>query len=175
MFFLAFVAVMMSSAGGYVVVSYEGQQSHDAESALQAQIERAKPLIAQTEDNQRQQAKLTPRLKTLENAQGETTRWERVLSYLTTQTPPQAWLTSVRCASADPKKPVSITFQGVAMSQVPVGELILRLQNSTDLGSVSLRYTQEKLIQQSKTTEFQVDAALMGTEPKQGVQEEKTQ
>jgi len=57
------------------------------------------------------------------------------------------------------------------MSQQPVGELILRLQNSADLANVSLSYTQEKLIQQTKTTEFQVTADLNGTEPKKSLLE----
>jgi Tfp pilus assembly protein PilN len=175
LFFLAFVAVMISTAGGFAVISFQSKGVHDLEAALQAQIERAKPLIAQTQANQLEKSKLTPRLTTLEDAQSTTQRWGRVLSYLTTQTPPQTWLTAVRCASADPKKPVNVTFSGVAMSQVPVGEFILRMQNSADLGNVSLAYTQEKLIQQTKTTEFQVNAELYGTAPKQTLEEEKPQ
>jgi hypothetical protein len=61
------------------------------------------------------------------------------------------------------------------MSQQPVGDLILRLQNSSDMGNVTLAYTQEKLINQLKTTEYQVVADLVGTAPKQGLQEEKAQ
>lgn len=171
LFFLAFVAVMISSAGGFAVTSFADRGIHDQEAALQAQIERAKPLIAQTQANQLEKSKLTPRLQTLTDAQGDTQRWNRVLSYLTTQTPTQAWLTAVRCTNADPKKAVQVTFSGVAMSQVPVGEYILRLQNSPDLANVNLSYTQEKLIQQTKTTEFQVDADLAGTEPKKSLEE----
>jgi Tfp pilus assembly protein PilN len=175
LFFLAFVAVMISSAGGFAVISFQNKGVHDLEAALQAQIERAKPLIAQTQANQLEKSKLTPRLSTLEDAQGDTQRWGRVLNYLTTQTPPETWLTAVRCASPDPKKPVNVTFAGVAMSQVPVGEFILRMQNSPDLGNVSLSYTQEKLIQQTKTTEFQVNAEINGTAPKKTLEEEKPQ
>ena len=175
MFFLAFVGVMLSSVGAFSLVQYSVQRLHDQEASLQAQIERAKPLIAQTNTNQLEEGKLTPRLKTLQDAQGDTQRWDRVLGYLTTQIPPQSWLTAVRCQSNDPKKPITITFSGVAMSQEPVGELILRLQNSADLGNVTLGYTQEKLIQQNKTTEFQLMADLVGTAPKKGLQEEKTQ
>jgi Tfp pilus assembly protein PilN len=171
LYFLAFVAVMLSSAGGFATLSFASKGVHDEEAALQAQIERAKPLIAQTKANNLEKESLTPRLSTLEDAVGDTARWNRVLTYLTTQTPNQAWLTSLRCASADPKKPVSVTFSGVAMSLEPVGETILRLQNSPDLGNVTLSYTQEKLIQATKTTEFQVMADLIGTEPKKTLQE----
>ena len=174
MFFLAFVGVMLSSVGAFSVVSFDAGKVHDQEAALNDQIERAKPLIAQTKANQLEQDKLTPRLKTLQDAQGNTQRWDRVLNYLTIQTPPQAWLTAVRCNAGDPKKAVNVTFQGVAMSQGPVGELILRLQNSPDLGNLNLNYTQEKLIQQTKTTEFQVNADLVGTEPKKTLTEEKS-
>jgi Tfp pilus assembly protein PilN len=173
LFFLAFVAVMISSAGGFAVISFADKGVHDEEAALQAQIERAKPLIAQTQANQLEKSKLMPRLSTLEDAVGDTQRWNRVLTYLTTQTPPEAWLTAIRCTNADPKKAVQVTFAGVAMSQVPVGDYILRLQNSSDLGNVTLQYTQEKLIQQTKTTEFQINAELNGTAPKKGLTEEK--
>ena len=172
LYFLAFVAVMISSAGGFATISFASKGVHDDESSLQASIERAKPLIAQTKANNLEKGTLMPRVSTLEDAQGDTQRWDRVLTYLTTQTPPQAWLTAIRCQSADPKKPVQITFAGVAMSQQPVGETILRLQNSADLGNVTLSYTQEKLIQQTKTTEFQVTADIVGTEPKKSPQEE---
>src|SRR5579885_3369336 len=171
LFFLAFVAVMVSSAGAFAMLSLSTKSVHDEEAALQAQIERAKPLIAQTNANNLEKSNLMPRLSTLQDAVGDTQRWNRVLTYLTVQTPPQAWLTAIRCQSADPKKPISVTFTGVAMSQDPVGDLILRMQNSPDLGNVSLNYTQEKLIQQTKTTEFQVNADLVGTAPKKGLQE----
>ena len=175
LFFLAFVAVMISSAGGYATIGFASKGVHDEEAALQAQIERAKPLIAQTQANQLEKSKLTPRLSTLEDAVADTQRWDRVLTYLTTQVPPSAWLSALRCNQADPKKPVQVTFAGVAMSQVPVGEFILRMQNSPDLGNLALSYTQEKLIQQTKTTEFQVTADLNGTAPKKTLEEEKPQ
>lgn len=173
MFFLAFVGVMLSSVGAFSLVSFDKGQVHEQQAALQSQIDRAKPLIAKTEANQLEQSKLTPRMKTLQDAQNDTQRWDRVLTYLTTQTPTTTWLTAVRCNAGDPKKGVNISFTGVAMSQEPVGELILRLQNSPDLGNLNLNYTQEKLIQQTKTTEFQVNADLVGTEPKKTLTEEK--
>ncbi len=174
MFFLAFVGVMLSSVGAFSLVSFDKSKVHDEQAALQAQIEKAKPLIAQTNANALETSKLTPRLKTLQDAQGDTQRWDRVLTYLTTQTPnTTTWLTALRCNAGDPKKGVNISFTGVAMSQEPVGELILRLQNSPDLGNINLNYTQEKLIQQTKTTEFQVNADLVGTEPKKSLTEEK--
>src|SRR4051794_21603072 len=104
MFFLSFVGVMLTSVGAFSLVSFNTGKVHDEEAALQAQIERAKPLIAQTQANQLENSKLTPRLTTLQDAQGDTQRWDRVLNYLTVQTPPQAWLTSVRCNAADPKR-----------------------------------------------------------------------
>lgn len=175
LFFLAFVAVMISSAGGFATISFADKGVHDREAALQAQIERAKPLIAQTSANNLEKSKLTPRLSTLEDAVGDTQRWNRVLGYLTTQTPPQTWLTAIRCTAPDAKKAVQVTFAGVAMSQVPVGEFILRMQNSPDLANVSLQYTQEKLIMSTKTTEFQVNAEINGTAAKKGLEEEKAQ
>jgi len=94
--FLTFVAVMISSAGGFAVISFADKGVHDQEAALQAQIEKAKPLIAQTKANNLERSSLTPRVSTLESAQGDTQRWDRVLAYLTTQTPAQSWYTAVR-------------------------------------------------------------------------------
>ena len=170
--FLTFVGAMLAGAGGFVVGSFEADRLHDEEASLQAQIERAKPLIAKTEENLRLTADLTPRLNTLEDAQKTTERWGRVLSYLTTQTPPQAGLTAIRCQGADPKRPIMVSFGGVALAQEPVGELILRLQNSDDLSNLTLKFTQEKLIDQAKATEFLVEADLAGTEPKKSLEEE---
>ena len=137
----------------------------------QAQIEHANPIIEQTLNNQRQTKMLMPRLTTLENAQETTERWSRVLEHVSTQTPPQVWLTGVRCQAPDPTKPILVSFQGLSLSQEPVGELILRLQNCADLDRLTLKYTQEKLIEQSKATEFMVEADLVGT-ARQVTQEE---
>lgn len=169
--FTAFIGSMAASVAAFVLVSFDGQRLQDEEAALQAQIERAKPLIARTEANRREMSVLLPRLTTLEDAQQTSDRWHRVLQHVSTQTPPETWLTGVRCLGGDPKKAIQVSFQGMSLSQDPVAELILRFQTAADLGNVNLKYTQEKLIEQSKATEFMVEADLKGTEPKKVAEE----
>jgi Tfp pilus assembly protein PilN len=172
--FLAFVGVMVASVGGFVVGSFESSKLSDEEASLQAQIQRAEPLIRRTEQNDRLKAELAPRVKTLEDAHAASQRWARVLDYFTTQTPPDTYLTSIRCTAGDAQKPVSLALSGIATRQEPVGELILRLQNCEDLENVGLKFTQEKLIDMAKATEFMVEGDLAGTVAKKNISEEKS-
>lgn len=171
-FFLLFVGTLVASMGGFMAISFEKDRLESQEASLKANALRVAPLLAGIADNNRKRQQLIPRLKTLEDAQAMSERWSRILAHLSTQMPPQAWLTSVRCSAGDPSLPITIAVQGLATSQDPVGEFILRLQTCDDVENVSLRYTQEKLINQSKTTEFQVDAHLKGSAQAVNKQEE---
>lgn len=162
-FFFVFVGTLAVSAAAYGFLSMEtllvGRQ---AESIL-AQNKKNQPLVTQIEQNGKELAELTPRLKTLEDAGVMTGRWDRILNSLTMQTPQSAWLTGLRCSSADPTKPIQVTFLGIAASQTPIGEFILRLQNLSDLDNVNLKFTNEKLVATTKAIEFQVESDLAGT------------
>jgi Tfp pilus assembly protein PilN len=162
-FFLAFVGVLAVSGVAYGFLSVEtlfvSRQAHN----IDEQNKRNAPIQKQIDDNGKLLADLTPRLKTLTDAQETTDRWNRILNYLPMQTPQSSWLTGIRCQSADPTKPIQISFQGIAVSQTPVGEFMLRLQNLKDLENVNLKFTNEKLISATKGIEFQIDSDLAGT------------
>ncbi|HWA83340.1 MAG TPA: PilN domain-containing protein [Fimbriimonadaceae bacterium] len=162
-FFFVFIGSMVASGLAYGFLSMETLLVGRQADAIQAQNKKNEPLVKQIDENGKALADLTPRLKTLEDAAVMTGRWDRILSSLTTQTPQSAWLTGLRCSASDPTKPIQIQFLGVASSQSPIGEFILRLQNQADLDNVNLKFTNEKLIASSKAIEFEVDSDLKGT------------
>lgn len=130
------------------------------ENRIKVELQKIKPLNEQIAKINDTYSELNPRVKTLQDAQTITQRWNNILTHLTTQTPAKIWLTAVRCQASDPEKPVTISFTGVADAQEPVGEFILRLQNLDDLENVQLRFTQEKIAASFKGTEFQLDTDI---------------
>lgn len=162
-FFFLFAGILVASGAAYGFLSMEAMMVGHQADTIEAQNKKNAPLVKQIDQNSKDLADLTPRLKTLEDAQTITDRWNRILNHLVVQTPGSAWLTGLRCMSSDPTKPIQVSFLGVAQAQSPIGEFILRLQNLTDLENVNLRFTNEKLIVDSKAIEFQVDADLAGT------------
>lgn len=175
-YFFAFVGVAAMSSVGYLGLLLETESMQSQESKLNAQLQRLRPLTTQIEANEKQYGELSPRIKTLEDAQLYTARWDRVLKHLSHQTPDHTWLSAVRCMATDPQKPVSMSVFGMSLAQEPIGEFILRLQNSTDLDNVQLKYTQEKIVNMAKGIEFEVDMDIAGSiEQKQAVKQEKTE
>ncbi len=170
-FFTAFIAVCVLSVGGYGYLTLQAAGVAGDAGEVQLQNQKNAPLVKQIDENARALADLSPRLKTLEDASIITDRWNRILEHLTVQMPDQAFLSNLRCEAADPQKPIQVSFMGLAPSQSPVGEFILRLQNQPDLENVSLRYTNEKLVSESRSIEFQVDSNLVGTAEKPKVAE----
>lgn len=162
-FFFAFIGTLVVSACTYGYLTMEGVFIGRQAAAVEAENKKNEPLVKQIEENGKLLAELTPKLKTLEDAKIVTDRWNRIMNHLSVQTPADAWLTGIKCATTDPTKPIQISFSGVSMAQSPVGEFILRLQNLKDLDNVNLRFTNEKLISETKAIEFQVDADLVGT------------
>lgn len=162
-FFFVFVGTLAASAAAYGFLSMESMLVGRQADSILAQNKKNQPLVAQIDQNGKELADLTPRLKTLEDAGVMTGRWDRILTSLTVQTPQSAWLTGLRCSSSDPTKPIQVTFLGIAASQSPIGEFILRLQNVSELDNVNLKFTNEKLVATSKAIEFQVESDLAGT------------
>jgi len=162
-FFYAFAAIGVVSGGSYLTLLAETQIQRSKQTHYKEQIATITPLLAEIKANEDSYSELSPRVKTLGDAAGYTARWDRILAHLATQTPPHTWLTAIRGVAADPTKPVTVMFVGVADGQPPIGEFMMRLQNAPDLESVNLKYTQEKLVNQQKGTEFEVDADLAGS------------
>ncbi|HVL39008.1 MAG TPA: PilN domain-containing protein [Fimbriimonadaceae bacterium] len=171
-FFLAFAGTACASLASFGYFLFHTEQLQGEESRLQAMLAKTDPILKAIEENEKVYGTLAPRLKTLEDAQTMTSRWDRITEHLAVQTPQPLWLTGIRCIYQDPTKPIQVSFIGVSDRQDNVGEFILRLQNLPDLEGVNLKFTQEKVIAQGRGIEFEVSANLAGT-VEQKVQEEK--
>jgi len=162
-FFFVFVGALVTSGLAYGFFSMDAMLISHQTSNIKAEIKKNAPITKQIDQNSKDLADLTPRLKTLQDAAVSTGRWDRILNQLTVQTPENSWLTGLRCEASDPTKPIDVQFTGIAASQTPIGEFMLRLQNIDDLENVNLKFSNAKLISASKAIEFEVDADLTGT------------
>ena len=132
---------------------------------LQRDAEKLRPIIEQFEATKNALAQLNPRIKTLEKAVESTKRWNRIFNHFAYVTPTDTWLTALKSDAKQEKgKPLSVTFTGMSASQELIGELMLRLQQSFDLQSITLKYTDAKRIQVGEGLEFQIISTLQGTE-----------
>lgn len=162
-FFLTFASSAALSVVALGFLTYLKESADSEESGLRAKAQKLQPILDEIDKNQADYGKLAPRVTTLENAQETTNRWNRVLAHLSTQTPTETWLTQIRASQPDLKQPVQISFIGLSSKQELIGELILRLQGSTDLKDVGLKFSQEKNVQYGSQLEFEVSAGLDGT------------
>ena len=162
-FFLVFVGSAVASVGGFGFFWLQSEGLAREKTQLEAQIHKSAPLVKQIDEYKAKYAELSPRLKTLEDAQIVSSRWGRIMTHMSRQTPKPTWLTAMRVQSSDATKPINLSVIGVAPGQEPISEFILRLQNCTDLENVTLKYSQEKMMQFTKAVEFEVTADIVGT------------
>jgi Tfp pilus assembly protein PilN len=172
-YFFAFVGSTILGVTAYGFLLFLTEVQLTEKSRLEAATQKNAPITKETEANTRLVNQMAPRVQTLEDAQLTTDRWGRILSHLATNTPKGVWLTAVRASATDPEKPIEVSFVGIGDTQDRVGELIMRIQNSSDLEDVNLRFTQEKLVQQGRGIEFDVKAGIVGTVEKRAKNEDK--
>jgi Tfp pilus assembly protein PilN len=148
---------------GYLVIRCEAIAAEIR--SLEAQALALKPIKDSIEQNQNQLASLRPRLLTLSTAQKDTERWSRILDHLSLVMPENTWLTQVTAVgSSDVSKPIEVSWTGLSREQNLVGELMLRMQRSTDFGNVNLKYTETKTNSFGRGIEFQISTDVVGTE-----------
>lgn len=169
MFFMAFASTAVLSVLAVGSLVFMTEVTNSEASSLRAQAQKIQPLVDEIEAIQSESSKLNPRFSTLENARKMTDKWNNVLKHLTSQTPNEMWLTTIRSTATDPKNPIMISFSGMTVRQELVGEFMLRLQGCPDLTNVNLKQTQEKPVQQGSQLEFQVDSSLKDTEEQKKV------
>lgn len=164
--FIGFAATASTAVCGFGFLLFMTQLARSEVVRLKGEIHRLEPIRNEIAANQAQFRELSPRLNTLEDAQSATSRWSRILQHVADNTPSTMWLTHLRTSVTDPTKPIQASFQGVSAHLEPVGEFILRLQNSHDLQLVNLKFAQEKVVDNSKGIEFEVTADVAGTAQK---------
>lgn len=163
LFFMTFAASAVFSIVGLGFLTYLRESAEGEQAALKAKAQELKPTLDEIDSNLGEYAKLAPRVKTLEDAQETTNRWNRIMAHLSTQTPTETWLTQIRAFQSDPKQPVQVSFIGLSTKQELIGEYILRLQGCADLLNVGLKFSQEKNVQLGRQLEFEVSADIDGT------------
>ncbi len=134
--------------------------------SLQQQVKKLEPTVKLVEQNQKEITRLRPRLTTLVSAQEGTQRWIQIFDHLSRNTPDGVWLTAVRCAAQDKKKPIGVQINGTSATQDAIGAFLLRLQSCPQLGKATLKFTQERVSSAGKGIEFQVDAEVAGSAEK---------
>lgn len=149
------------SYGGLGIVSAGAQRQ---ESELKAQIQRVKPILDEIKASEESYVTMQPRLTTLQSARESSSKWFRVLTYLTVHLPSQMYLTNVRGLVTETEKPVRVSFNGVSTDNSRIGEFILRLQEAPDLENPNLTFSAEKQVGDTQAIEFEVAGDIIGTE-----------
>lgn len=169
LFLFAGVSCVSVLAFGFFLL--QAEQANGEYQRLQREFQKLQPIVAKIESNDRQLQTLAPRLTTLQGAQQATDRWSRILDHLSRNVPSGVWLTNLRCITTDPTNPVQVSVTGMSATQDSVGDLILRLQGCPDLANVTLKYTQEKIVEMKKGLEFEITGDIVGTEEKKAKEE----
>jgi len=164
-FFFAFVGVSVFSVGSFGLIYLETESIRGDVATASRKLTKLQPVLNAIEDQSKEMQSMAPRLTTLQNAQGATQRWSRILDFMTRNMPEGTWLTNVRSQQSNPSEAVTVTFTGLSSSQDSVANLMLRLRQTPDLDKVELKYTQEDTsARQSNTIKFEVVSKLPGTE-----------
>lgn len=171
-YFFGFVGTGIAGVGAFGFLLYLSDTLQGEEGRLKAQAQKVAPQLKAIEESEKRYSELSPRVKTLVDAQAMTSRWDRILTHLSVNTPQDTWLTGLRTSQSDPEKPIEIAFVGISSLQERVGEYMLRLQNCPDLASVNLRFTQEKLTTNGRGIEFDIGSHVAGTAKEKKLQEE---
>lgn len=168
---LVFVSSLGLTAVASGVLLLQSQMLRDRQDRLEAELKKLEPIAKQIDENNNENARLTPRLKTLSDARMDTDRWKRILDHLAVNTPKETWMLTLRSQADDPQQPVKVIFNGMSTAQAPIGDLLLRTQNSADLENVNLSYTEERQNNSKKAIQFEFVASLVGNPDEQPAKE----
>ncbi len=163
--FFASVGILVVSVMVFGSLSLQADSFGRDQAQLSLRLSKLKPLVAETESNEKETANLLPRVDTLENAQKTSDRWAHILTHLTKNMPDGLWLTAVRGSSDDAKKPIGLTLAGKGADQKTIADLILRTESLPDLQNVNLKYSELRQDAEANSIEFEVVADITGTEP----------
>lgn len=167
----AFFGVATVFAAVYIAMFAQGAGLAAQQQSIEDKLKKLRPMFDQIEASKKNEDELSTRLTTLEDARNLTGRWGRLMEHLSTNTPHNVWLTSFRSVAIDPEKPIRITFNGVGQTQTDVSEMMLRTQNATDLESVNLVGSQERVVDKTTAIEFEMGGDIVGTAQKKAKKE----
>ena len=133
------------------------------------------PLMKQLHTNELDQKSLEPKLDTLTSATKATEQWFNLMDYMTVNIPKSVWLTNMKTTSSpDAEAGITISIGGYSLNHDEIGEILLRLEACPDLEGVTLKFSQERLIDQNKLLEFEINAVLHGSRVMKKVKEKES-
>lgn len=155
---------------------------------LNKQLSSIQPTVKQIADYEVQTRELQPRLQLLADSREKTLLWYSVMQDLSRSMPADTWLTDVSTVKTNqafqpsqtsqgapgsvkqrPAQKVSLKLRGTSVSQMMVGETMLRLNTWPEFESVDLSYTQQSAREDANTVEFEINAPLLDRSAKGGV------
>ena len=146
-------------------------------SKLNKQLATIQPTVRQIAEYEAETKQLEPRLKLLADSKEKTLLWYSIMQNLSRSMPADTWLTdittSVEIPSSTASKPeeprATIKLRGTSVSQMMVGETMLRLNKWPEFSRVDLSYTQQSGNEDVNTVEFEINAPLRDHSAKGGI------
>ncbi len=189
---MAALAVLSLVVVGFAIMSFMTARIYATERAidkLDEQLASIQPTVKQIAEYEGETKKLQPRLELLADSREKTLLWYSVMQNLSRSMPDKTWLTNistvksaenqrsapaasssggpVAAAAAAPK--VNLKLRGTSVSQMMVGEAMLRLNRWPEFQQVDLAYTQQGGNPEVETIEFEINAQLLDPNRKGGV------
>lgn len=189
---MAALAVLSLVVVGFALMSFMTARIYATERAidkLDEQLASIQPTVKQIAEYEGETKKLQPRLQLLADSREKTLLWYSVMQNLSRSMPDKTWLTNistvksaenqrsapaasssggpVAAAAAAPK--VNLKLRGTSVSQMMVGEAMLRLNRWPEFQQVDLAYTQQGGNPEVETIEFEINAQLLDPNRKGGV------
>ncbi len=143
---------------------------------LDKRLASLQPTVKQIAEYEAGTKRLQPRLDLLADSREKTLLWYSVMQNLSRSMPDKTWLTDVATnktvvvpvstssSKAEPQAPqVTLKLRGTSVSQMMVGETMLRLNRWPEFERVDLSYTQQGARDDLSTVEFEINAQLRGS------------
>lgn len=191
---MATLVVLCLVLVGFALMSFMTARIYATDRAIDRLDERLasiQPTVKQIAEYERETGKLQPRLELLADSREKTLLWYSVMQNLSRSMPAKTWLTNISTvkavdsqrpapaasSSATPAAPaaapaapqVSLKLRGTSVSQMMVGEAMLRLNRWPEFQQVDLAYTQQGGNPEVETIEFEINAQLLDPNKKGGV------
>ncbi len=158
-----FVGVTCASLFGVGMLYLMNEQVNSQAAGYKRRLVQIQPVMNELAENEQLLGDLKPRLATLEEAQGYTSKWSTILTHISRTTPPNVWMTQVKSQAKKDTGQVDVAFIGMSLDQEGVAELMLALKNCKELSRVDLKYTQGEQDQDKTYIKFEIIATVAGT------------
>ncbi|MBS1723769.1 MAG: PilN domain-containing protein [Armatimonadetes bacterium] len=143
---------------------------------LEAKKRALAPMLKQLKQNELDQQVLEPKLTSLSDATKATQQWYRVMDHIAVNVPKGTWLYNWKCTQITTGEDTgtAIVFNGYSLDHDAIGELLLRLEACPDLEGVTLKYSQERLVDKSQVLEFEINSYLAGSRKTKKIKEKES-